>query len=71
MFGKRKPKTPGYDAAAVKPVLVKSICTGETTAGFMDLSTGKVHEVMLIQNRRDLQSFMDSYGIETVPETIY
>ena len=71
MFWKRKPKTPGYDAAVEKPVLRKSICTGETAAGFKNLSTGRFREVMLIKNDRDLKSFLDAYGIETEPETIY
>ena len=71
MFWKRKPKAPGYDATAVKPVLHKSICTGETAAGFVDLSTGRFREVMLIKSDRDLKAFLDAYGIETEPETIY
>ena len=71
MFGRKKTPAPRYDAGKQKPILHKSICTGETTAGFMDLPSGKYHEIMLIQSPRDLQKFMDDYGIEAVPETKY
>ncbi len=54
-----------------KPVLHKSICTGETTAGFKDLETGKYTEVMLIREEKDLNRFMSEYGITEKPETEY
>ena len=54
-----------------KPVLHKSICTGETTAGFKDLETGKYTEVMLIRDEKDLKRFMREYGITDKPETEY
>ena len=54
-----------------KPVLRKSICTGETTAGFKDLDTGKYLEVMLIRGEKDLEQFMSEYGLEEKPETEY
>ena len=55
MFGKKKPTTPKYDPTEKQPVLHRSICTGETTAGFKDLSTGRYHEVMLIRTRAILK----------------
>ena len=74
MFGlfSKKKKTILYDAEKVKPVLHKSICTGETTAGFREL-TGqrKYREVMLIRSSRDLEEFMETYGIKEIPETEY
>ena len=72
MFGKKKPKEKGYDPEKVVPVLRKSICTGEATAGFRELApSGRFHEVMLIRSPRDLQAFMDAYGIEETPKTEY
>ena len=71
MFGRKKPTAPRYDAEKQKPILHKSICTGETTAGFMDLHGGKYHEIMLIQSDRDLKRCMEDYGIDDVPETKY
>ncbi len=71
MFGRKKTSAPRYDAEKQKPILHKSICTGETTAGFLDLPNGKYHEIMLIQTPRDLQKFMKDYGLEAVPETKY
>lgn len=59
-----------YDAARQKPVLRCSICTGEQVAGFQDLQTGKVEEVMLIRNEADMQKFREMYGVETL-EKIY
>ena len=60
-----------YDPKKQVPVLKRSICTGETTAGFRDLETGKFHEIMLIETRRDLDAFMEQYGIDELPKTIY
>ena len=54
-----------------RPVLRKSICSGETTAGFKDLKTGKYTEVMLIRDEKDLKQFMSEYGIVEKPETEY
>ena len=54
-----------------KPILHKSICTGETTAGFKDPGTGKYTEMMLIRNEKDLKQFMKEYGITERPETEY
>ena len=73
MFGwKKKEKvTRSYDPGQEKPVLRKSICTGETTAGFKDLTTGKYKDVMLIRGDADLEEFMETYGISEKPETEY
>ena len=54
-----------------KPILRKSICTGETTAGFRNLETGKYTEVMLIRGEKDLKQFMSMYGVTEQPETEY
>lgn len=57
-----------YDPAVQKPVLRCSICTGEQVAGFKDLSTGAFHDIMLIRNADDLQSFKREYGIADTEE---
>ncbi len=52
-----------YDRENEKPILRCSICNGEQVAGFKNIRTGKFHEVMFIRSQKDLQSFMDMYGI--------
>lgn len=71
MFWKRKQPQKRYDPNEVVPILKQSICTGETTAGFKELRSGKYHEAVLIRSERDLQEFMDSYGIAERPKTEY
>ena len=73
MLWKKKNHAPActYDPAEKKPVLRASICTGELTAGFKDLQTGKFSEVMLIRTEADLDEFMKLYGLTETPERIY
>ena len=66
----KAPKLP-YDHENLKPVIRSSICTGESTAGFLNKNTQRFEEVMLIRSSADLHEFMDKYGIEETPETIY
>lgn len=70
LFGRKK-EIKSYDPSERKPVIRSSICTGEKTAGFLDLKTGRFHEIMLIRNDKDLKEFMLTYGIKDEPETIY
>ncbi|MGM9628003.1 MAG: aspartate dehydrogenase [Faecousia sp.] len=60
---RRKEKQGTYDRESLKPVIRSSICTGEQTAGFKNLHTGKFSEVMLIRSSRDLEEFQRTYGI--------
>lgn len=60
-----------YDHENLKPVIRSSICTGEATAGFLNKKTQQFQEVMLITSSADLHEFMEKYGIEEKPETIY
>ena len=71
MLFRKKQETYSYDPETQTPVLRKSICTGETTAGFKDLSTGKYTEIMLVRSPEDLRLFMKRYGITEKPETEY
>ena len=52
-----------YDRAYMKPVIRASICTGEQVAGFKDIRTGKIEEIMLIKCPEDLENFKGMYGI--------
>mgnify|MGYP004496868149 len=47
----------------MKPVIRTSICTGEQVAGFKDVRTGKIEEIMLIKCPEDLKNFKKMYGI--------
>ena len=52
-----------YDKENMKPVIKASICNGEQIAGFKDIHTGKIEEVMLIKNLAELEKFKTMYGI--------
>ncbi len=45
------------------PVIRCSICTGEKVAGFKNKTTGRIEEIMLIEDELDLRKFRDRYGI--------
>lgn len=64
MFRKKKMKE-SYDKENLKPVIRASICTGEQVAGFKDAHTGKFTEVMLIRDSRDMDEFLERYGISS------
>lgn len=61
---KKKTIVQTYDKENKKPVIKASICNGEQVAGFKDLHTGKMEEVMLIKDSADLDRFRTMYGIE-------
>ena len=63
LFSKRTEKKT-YDRSNQKPVIKASICNGEQVAGFKDIHTGKIEEVMLIRRAEDLETFKTMYGIE-------
>jgi len=66
MFSIKKNKVEKtYTGKNDKPVLRCSICTGEQVAGFKDES-GHFTEVMLIQNDRDLDEFMELYNVSVI-----
>lgn len=66
MLFKGKKQKKSYDKDNCRPVLRCSICTGEQVAGFKNLHTGKFEEVMVIRNERELQAFMEVYGIDSI-----
>ena len=61
---KKKSVVQSYDKENKKPVIKASICNGEQVAGFKDIHTGKIEEVMLIKSPADLEHFKDMYGID-------
>lgn len=60
---KKKTKVQSYDRENQKPVIKASICNGEQIAGFKDIHTGKMEEVMLIKSPADIEKFSVIYGI--------
>ena len=70
LFSKKK-IVHSYDKDSKRPVIKASICTGEQVAGFKDIHTGKIEEVMLIKDQTDLDSFMKMYGIDDAIEKEY
>ena len=61
---KKKKMGQSYDKENKKPVIKASICNGEQVAGFKDIHTGKIEEVMLIKSPADLENFKAMYGID-------
>lgn len=68
---KKKTVKKTYDREHMKPVIRASICTGEQVAGFKDMRTGKMEEVMLIKLPEDLENFKSIYGITEKIEKEY
>ena len=68
---KKKTVTKTYDKENKKPVIKASICNGEQVAGFKDIHTGKIEEVMLIKSQADLEDFKKMYGIDKEIEKEY
>ena len=68
---KKKPATKTHDKENKKPVIKVSICNGEQVAGFKDIHTGKIEEVMLIKNQADLDAFKKMYEIDGEIEKEY
>ena len=61
---KKKTIVKTYDKDNKKPVIKAGICNGEQVAGFKDIHTGKIEEVMLIKSPSELDAFKKMYGID-------
>lgn len=61
---KKKTKVYSYDKEHMKPVIKTSICTVEQVAGFKDIHTGKIEDIMLVKTLADIEKFKEMYGIE-------
>ena len=72
-FKKREKAAPSgdFDRENEKPIIKASICNGEQIAGFKNIHTGKMREIMLIITSADLEYFKTMYGIETEIEKEY
>ena len=73
LFGlRRKKPAVAYDPGTQQPAVRRSICTGEMTAGFIDRSTGRFQEVMMVEGEAGLEAFCREIGakIDEV-KTIY
>ncbi|MCI9123798.1 MAG: aspartate dehydrogenase [Eubacterium sp.] len=66
LFQKKKIEKQEYDRENEKPVLKCSICNGEQVAGFKNIHSGKIREVMYVRNDAELKRFMDIYGITEI-----
>ena len=66
MFGIKKKKTVDikYDPDKEQPVIKTSICTGEKVAGFMDKTSKRFRDVMLIRSSDELEGFCEACGIK-------
>ena len=53
-----------YDPSTQEPVIHKSICTGETTVGLVDLATGKYHDLRKVTGEEEIEKFCSETGIE-------
>lgn len=60
---KKKTLVLTYDRENKRPVIKSSICNGEQVAGFKDIHTGKIEEIMLIKSQTDIDKFKAMYGI--------
>lgn len=45
-----------YDKEHMKLVIKTSICTGEQVAGFKDIHTGKIEDIMLVKTSADIEN---------------
>ncbi len=71
MFGfKKNSNKLTYDKSTEVPVIKSSICTGEKTAGFMEINGGRYRDVMLIKTDSDIEEFKKMCGVEEI-KTIY
>ena len=64
-------ETESYDPAFYQPVVKASICNGEQVAGFKNIQTGEIEEVMLIRTPGDWETFKKRYNITGEIEKIY
>ena len=69
LFKKKSPPIT-FDPKTQQPAVRRSICTGEMTVGFIDLSTGKFRDIMRVDGQAGLEAFMKEIGVTEI-KTIY
>ena len=45
-------------------VMRTALTAGEQVAGFKDIHTGKIEDIMLVKTSADIEKFKEMYGIE-------
>lgn len=71
MFGFKKKKPIDiyrYNKQTEVPAVKSSICTGEKTAGFLEVNTGKYRDIMLVESEADIEAFKSACGVDEVKE---
>jgi len=53
-----------FDRQTQEPAIRKSICTGETTVGFVDLKTGHFSDYMKVTDSAQIDDFCRRTGTE-------
>ena len=66
----KKAKKIDYDPELQEPAIRRSICTGETTVGFIERSSGRFIDYKLVKNSYEIDEFMKQTGTEKL-KTIY
>ncbi len=58
------------DPKTQEPAVKRSICTGEMAFGYIEKSTGKFHELCLLNGQKELDAVCKSLGLAEI-KTIY
>lgn len=69
---KRKKKLPEfrYDPQTQQAAVLRSICTGEMTVGFIDRASGRFSDLMKVEDQAALEEFMAQIGVDEI-KSIY
>ena len=59
-----------YDPRNQEPAVLRSICTGEMTIGFIDKASGRFIDLMRAEDQAALEEFMAQIGVDEI-KTIY
>ena len=59
-----------YDPETQEPAVLRSICTGEMTIGFIDRASGRFVDLMKAEDQAALEDFMAQIGVDEI-KTIY
>ena len=61
----------GSDLNRVGPGVVRDVFILDQVAGFQDIHTGKIEEIMLIKQTGDIDTFKQMYGIDGEIPKVY
>ena len=72
LFHRKTTQAPLFSPEEYRPVIRRSICTGERVACMRHRHSGALHEVMLLRTKEDLAEFCRTYRVTPEEiETIY